>query len=432
MLRPQHIYRIRPVLLLGTVAWLLSAAIGVASAGPATEFRKGIGIGAMAWASIEPGPQRQFTFPPFSDSNPSYALTFNELQTLRRTGFDFVRLAVDPGPFLQFQGPRRDALDGILVDRVRLILAAGLAVIVDFHPSDMHPDYTAQALTAGLNTPLYQNYLLLLARTAALLDHLHSDKVALELMNEPPVRAHVWQPMLEAAYAAARGQAADLLLVLEGGEQGSPDALTAIAAGPFANDRAVVFSFHYYEPYQFTHQGASWNAARYLADVPYPASARPLEDSLQATAAAIAATDLPQSRKSSAYRDAQMRLESYRRSQFGSRQIATTFEQVAKWAQSQAIPNDQIMLGEFGAGKTKLQESGIRAAERAHWFRDVREQADVQRFSWCVFAYRGGAFGLANSATSNDIEPGVAQALGLALRAPAKAATLPAAPVGSR
>ena len=422
MLRPEHIHRIGPLLLLATVAWLSSAAISGASAGPAAEFRKGIGIGAMAWASIEPGPQREFTFPPFSLSDPSYALTFDELQTLRRTGFDFVRLAVDPGPFLQFQGARRDALDGILIDRVRLILTAGLAVIVDFHPSDMHPDYTAQALTAGLNTPLYRSYLQLIARTASLLARLHSRKVALEFMNEPPVPTYVWQPMLEAAYAAARGQAAELLLVLEGGGEGSPDALTALAVGPFANDPAVVFSFHYYEPYQFTHQGASWNAARYLADVPYPAFARPLEDSLQATAAAIAATDLPPSRKASAYRDAQTRLQSYRWSQFGRRQIATTFEQVANWAQSQAIPDDRIMLGEFGARKTKLQESGIRAAERAQWFHDVREQAQAHGFSWCVFAYRGGAFGLVRSETSNDIEPNIAEALGLALRAHSKAA----------
>jgi len=432
MLRSRHLRRTRPLLLLGIVAWLSSAAVAGASAGPAAEFRKGIGIGAMAWASIAPGPQREFTFPPFSLSDPAYALTFDELQTLRRTGFDFVRLAVDPGPFLQFQGARRDALDGILMDRVRLILAAGLAVIVDFHPSDMHPDYTAQALTAGLNTPLYRGYLRLIARTASLLARLHSRQVALEFMNEPPVPAYVWQPMLEAAYAAARGQAADLLLVLEGGQDGSADALTALAAGPFANDRAVVFSFHYYEPYQFTHQGASWNPARYLADVPYPASARPLEDSLQATAAAIAATDLPPSRKASAYRDARTRLESYRRSQFGRRQIATAFEQVANWARAQAIPDDQIMLGEFGARKTALQESGIRAAERAQWFRDVRAEAAIHGFGWCVFAYRGPGFGLASRATGNDIEPGIAEALGLALRPQSKAAAEPAALSGSR
>ena len=38
-------------------------------------------------------------------------------------------------------------------------------------------------------------------------------------------------------------------------------------------------------------------AARYLADVPYPALARPLQDSLDASAAAIAASELHSAEK---------------------------------------------------------------------------------------------------------------------------------------
>ena len=174
-----------------------------------TSFRRGIGIShAMAWARID-SVTRDFAFPPFSE--PANALTGNELQSLRRTGFDFVRLAVDPGPFLQFQGRRRDALDDILIDCVSRILTARLSVVVDFHPSDLHPDYTARALTAGLDTPLYQSYLRMLERTARLLDRLHSRKVAIEPMNEPPRPPDVWQPMLEAAYAAVRRGSTNLL-----------------------------------------------------------------------------------------------------------------------------------------------------------------------------------------------------------------------------
>ena len=45
------------------------------------------------------------------------------------------------------------------------------------------------------------------------------------------------------------------------------------------DDPATLLSFHYYDPYQFTHQGAPWVAARYLTDVPYPALGRSLQDS---------------------------------------------------------------------------------------------------------------------------------------------------------
>lgn len=414
--------RIRPIrfALAAAASWLI--ALPAAGAESGTSFRHGIGIShAMAWARIEPGPLRAFAFPPFADA--SNALTSEQLQTLRRTGFDFVRLAVDPGPFLQFQETQREALDRILLDRVKLILASGLHVIVDFQPSDLHPDYTAQALTAGLGTALFADYLQLIGRTAGLLGRLQSNGIALELMNEPPVQAYAWQPLLEAALAAARQRAADLPVILEGGDEASAAALMAMRTAPFVSDRNALFAFHYYDPYQFTHQGAPWNDARYLADVPYPALARPLEGSLQATAAAIATTDLPQDQKSSAYHDAQIRLASYRRSGFDAQAIAQTFTQVADWAQSHGIAPDRIMLGEFGARRTSLQRDGVRAAERAQWFHDVSEQAEVHGFAWSVWVYRGaGGFALTPAEPSNDIDPGVAQALGLNFLPRSKAA----------
>ncbi len=383
-------------------------------------FRRGIGIGhLMAWAAITPGPAREFVFPPFAAV--STARFAAELQTVRRTGFDFVRLAVDPGPFLQFDGERRDALDRMLVERINLILAAELGVIVDFHPSDMHPDYTAAALTAGTSSPLFADYLRLIERTAGLLDGLRSANIALELMNEPPVFAQVWQPMLDAAYAAARRDSARLTLVVEGGDEGSAAALMAMRTAALAKDPAVQFSFHYYDPYQFTHQGASWNAARYLADVPYPARARPIGDSLTATAALIGTSELAATRQAQAYRDAQARLEQYRNSGFDRTTVAKEFERVAKWARSQGIAPGRVMLGEFGARQTALQLSGVRANERAQWFRDVRQAAEAQNFGWAAWVYRGQGFGLAPEPGA-DLEPDVADALGLNSSAPRKAA----------
>jgi endoglucanase len=416
-------WRAKVPLLAVAAAWACLATCAW-PAGAETAFSRGIGMShVMAWAAIAPGPARQFVFPPFTDvTGTQFA---SELQTLRRTGFHFVRFAVDPGPFLQFQGERRDRVDRILIDRINLILASGLAVVVDFHPSDMHPDYTAQQLTAGAASPVFQSYLRLVERTARLLGGLHSDKVALELMNEPPLAQAEWQPMLEAAYAAARRGSRDLPLVLEGGHEASAPALMEMNTSPFSGDRAVIYSFHYYDPYQFTHQGASWNPARYLADVPYPARVRPLDDGLRATAALIAAADLPAPKGALAYQDAQARLEDYRASGFDGRTITADFARVARWARLRGIPADHILLGEFGANQTALQLSGIRAAERAQWFHDVSQAAQNNGFGWAAWAYRGGGFALAQSETADDIEPRIAAALGLRSDATRKAAAAP-------
>ena len=336
----------------------------------------------------------------------------HELQELRRAGFDFVRLAVDPGPFLQFQGARRDQLDQILIDRIELILSSGLSVIVDFHPSDLHDDYSAEALTRGIDEPIFQDYLRLLARTAALLGRLQSRRVALEIMNEPPVPPAHWEPMLAAAYTIIRDRAPHLLLVLDGGDEGSAEGLRAL--DQFSKDPATLLSFHYYDPYQFTHQSAPWNAARFLADVPYPALARPLQDSLDASAAMIAAGDLPSPQKLLASLDARQQLESYRKSSFDRSTIARNFDHIAEWARDHGVPTDRIILGEFGAKKNDRRAEETRDAERAHWFRDVREEAEAHGFIWAIWTYRGtGGFALVRNEESDELDPAVIEALGI-------------------
>jgi hypothetical protein len=371
----------------------------------ATTFRHGIGIGhALAWAAVEPAPSRAFVFPPFADSAKYLG---SELKALRRIGFDFVRLAVDPGPFLQFKGARRDRLDDILLERVKLILASGLSVIVDFHPSDIHPDYLAEVLTRGVDTPVFQDYVRMLVRTAALLDRLQSRNVALELMNEPPVAPERWQPMLEAAYKAVRERAPRLLLVIDGGDEGSAEGLRAL--GPFSSDPAALLSFHYYDPYQFTHQGAPWVAARYLGDVPYPALARPLQQSLDASAALIAKADLPPSEKARARADARQRLEEYRRSGFDQ-----SFDRIAQWARDHHVPPGRIILGELGAIGRDARLAGARDADRARWLRDVREEAEAHGFIWAAWVYRGsGGFSLTRDDEGTELDPTVIEALGL-------------------
>ena len=396
---------------------LLLAALPAAAqtTADASQFRRGIAIAhSLMWAQVEQ-PSKRFDFPAFVAQ--SRRLEPAELQALKRAGFDFVRLAVDPGPFLQFDGIRRDELDRVLIEQVRLILASGLAVIVDLHPSDLHPDYTGRALTGGVQTRAFQDYLKLVERTARLLAGLKSPRVAFELMNEPPIAPEAWQPMLEAAYQAARKGAPDLLLVLPGASEGMPEGLIGLRAAPFRSDPAVFYTFHYYEPFQFTHQGASWNAARHLADVPYPANARPLRDSLDATAAAIESSNLTQAQKTLAALEARRLLESYRRSGFDRAAMGKSLDRIVAWAKANGVPTNRILLGEFGALKSSRQAHGVRATERRQWFADVRAEAEARGFSWAVWVYKLGGFAVVNDERGVDVDPVIVDALGLNPRA---------------
>lgn len=383
----------------------------VPSRGEEFTFRRGIGVGhPMAWATIEGGSRGGFAFPPFLDDDRAFPPT--EIRALRTAGLDFVRLAIDPGPFLAFEGRQREYADRFLKETVARILAEGLAVIVDLHPSDLHPAYFSTELTEGLHTPKFQAYLELLARTAASLAALDSPRIALELMNEPQVSAAAWQPMLEAAYATARKAAPHLTLILGGGLQNSVEGLRTIDTRPFAGDAAVVYTFHYYDPYQFTHQGAAGNDAALLANVPYPADVRPLRESLASSGEAVAAAKLDAAGAQRALASVKRQLENYRRSGFDRAAIARDLDQVAEWARGRGIRPSRILLGEFGA---RLTPFTARTAERERWLREVREETETRGFGWAAWVYRGaGGFALARNETGPGLDPIVMRALNLA------------------
>jgi hypothetical protein len=388
-------------------AWLFADTAHAQGNQPA--FRRGIGIShIMAWAPLEPAPSKNFVFPAFSYPDATFA---RELKALRRTGFDFVRFAVDPGPFLQWQGERRDDLIQKLLGYVRLIISCDLSVIVDFHPSDMHPDYVGARIAAGADAPLFKDYLRVVAQVAAALHELHSSRVALEIMNEPPMRALVWRPMRDAAYAAVRNVAPKLPLVLDGGEEGNFEG--TIALDSYRDDPNALFSFHYYRPWQFTHQGMAGMDAQYLTDVPYPANARPMQESVDATAATLAAAKLAASQRFEAQTKARRNLDSYRASRFDRSQIASDFDTVARWAREHSIPANRIILGEFGALNNAQRGVATRQPERLRWLSDVREEAEAHGFAWAAWVHSGSiGFSLVERDGSTELDSGTLRALG--------------------
>lgn len=412
-------------LLAGLVAACLIVQAAHAQSSQPT-FRRGIGIShVMMWAPLEPAPSKDFVDPPFTYPDAQFT---RELKALRRTGFDFVRFAVDPGPFLQWEGPRRDELIRKLLDYVRLILSCDLSVIVDFHPSDMHPDYLASRIAGGPDAPLFKKYARLLARIAASLEELPSSRVALELMNEPPMRAAAWKPMLDTAYSAVRKAAPKLLLVLDGGEEGNLDG--TITLDGFRDDPNILFSFHYYRPWQFTHQGLGGMAAQHLTDVPYPARARPMSESLEATAATITAAKLAPSKLLQAKAKARRDLDSYGASSFDRSDIARDFDIVAHWARDHLVPAHRIILGEFGVMDGAQRPGAARQADRLRWLSDVREEAEAHGFAWAAWVHSGSVgFSLVERDGGTELDRGVLRALGLDKAVEPPRVMSPAAPV---
>jgi len=369
----------------------------------------------MSWAQIEASPSKRFVRPAFRE--PNRAVSDAEIVGLKKAGFDFVRLTVDPGPFLQFAGSDRDELDAILLHNVSRFLKFDLKVIVDFHPGIQHEDYLPEKLVLAPDDPLFTRYVEMIKRTAKLLaDKRLVDSVALELMNEPPIGFNVWSARLwdrlqRRLYLAARGESNDLTLILTGAQFGNYTGLIRLSPKGM-QDRNTLYTFHYYLPRVFTNQGVSNDETSCVCffHIPYP----PARGSVAQLWPAIEARIRELGSVSLASPVAHKLLVDYFQKSFDEHDIGQHFDEVLDWAKTNGIDPTRIFLGEFGVSRTYGKNLGADDDDAARWLGDVRRAAESRHFSWAVWEFKGnGGMSIMTNDHSSEVHPLIVDALGL-------------------
>ena len=226
-----------------------------------------------------------------------------------------------------------------------------------------------------------------------------------------------WQRQLEALHAAARAAAPDLLLVLSGTEGGDAGGLEHLDARPFQGSD-VLYTFHYYEPHDFTHQGVSDDGGRgafrhYLSGLPYPSSI-PFDPTTLVgdNLAADPKLDGPTRRRYSA--EAIVRARAYAAGGFDRDRVRRDFDRVVAWAAAQGVPPSRILLGEFGVSRQSDDHIGTDSISAESWLRDVRQEAERHGFAWAYWVLSGEvAMQLVTHDGSATLNRGVLDALGL-------------------
>ncbi|GHD19708.1 glycoside hydrolase family 5 protein [Tianweitania populi] len=340
----------------------------------------------------------------------------DKLAKLKADGFDFVRMPIDPAPFLSNKAQAlHDRLFAEVHDAVRMINAAGLKVIVDLHLIE-RDDNPANSMSGVLgSTETFGRYIELTRRMGRTLANEDPSRVALELMNEPGTVCDEagnadWRDRLLKLYAAARSSATKLTLVLTGGCAGNAEGLVAMKAKDIP-DQNVIWTFHSYQPFLLTHQGAEWagDFIRYVTGLPYPLDAS--TDKTRETIRKRIENEAPLHRRAGmlAYLDEQLaeldtpeKLDAL---------IQRPFDQVADWAKRNRVAPDQILLGEFGMIRQEYQNPFVMpAASRAKYAKDVIAAAEKHDFAWAIWGY-GGAFGIVESFGGEAAEPDVLQVI---------------------
>jgi endoglucanase len=344
----------------------------------------------------------------------------DDLKALKSAGFDFLRMPVDPSPFLSGETlALRDELYASVLASVRMINRAGLKVIVDMH---LIPSGSSRNIGMGevMDDPqMFDAYVEMVRRMARTLADEDPRHVAFELMNEPVVDCDVdgsglWPERQQKLFAAARSSATGLTLILTGACYSSAASLAKIDPKAIADDN-IIWTFHSYDPFLLTHQGATWagDFIPYVTGLPYPLSAVPraqLDAALNTIRARIKA-EAPWARQSGllAYLDEQV--ASLDTDQKLREIMDAPFTRVEAWAKANGIKPENITLGEFGMIRQEYGNPYVMPAEyRAVYVRDMIARAEAHGFSWSVWSY-GGAFGIVDAFGGDKAEPDVMDAI---------------------
>jgi endoglucanase len=253
-------------------------------------------------------------------------------QKAKDAGFDAIRLpvrwnahALDSAPFTIFTS-FFERVDWAVENG----LSRGMVVILDFHHFLPYMDCPACERS---------RFLMLWEQIA---DHYRAypPELVFELLNEPTnaVPAADWNDALASALGIIRASNPNRIVVV------GPVGWNGLGALPGLqlpeNDRGLIVTFHYYEPFHFTHQGAGWAEG---------------SDAWLGTSWTGSAAE--------------------------QQAIRNDFESVSTWGAAHGRP---IFLGEFGAYSKAEMDS------RARWTATVARQAESLSFSWAYWEFCSG------------------------------------------
>lgn len=252
--------------------------------------------------------------------------------TIREAGFNSVRLPVKWSAHAAKEAPY--TIDRAFFERIDWAIAQAkkndLVIIVNMHHYDeIHHDPDAHAdRFLGLWTQIAERY------------KDEPPSVYFELLNEPSRKLSddAWNKLFPSALAIVRKTNPTRPVIVGPSQWNSVDHLDRLRLPD--DDKWLIATFHYYLPYEFTHQGAPWDSnARQWLGKRWP------ENEAQA------------------------------------KQLADHFAKAAAWGKEQKRP---LFLGEFGVYSAAAMD------QRVRWTKAVVAEAEKHDIAWSYWEFCSG------------------------------------------
>ena len=302
---------------------ILSAA-AVAQEGDAFAHNRQLGRGINLGNGLE------------APSEGEWGFTIREeyFKTSADAGFDSVRIPIRWSAHTEKEPPYR--IDPAFLQRVdevvKQALAQDLTAVINFHHYE--------ELYANPETE--QPRFLALWKQVAERCKDQPDRLYFELLNEPhgDLSAEKWNDLLVKALGVVRESNPERIVIIGPAQWNNISHLDQLKLPE--DDRRLIATFHYYSPFEFTHQGAEWvdNSQPWLGT------------KWEGTAAEKKA-------------------------------VTDDLDRAVRWAERHRRP---LYMGEFGAYSKADMES------RARWTRFLTQEAAKRSISWSYWEF-GSGFG---------------------------------------
>ncbi|MEB3286199.1 MAG: glycoside hydrolase family 5 protein [Vampirovibrionales bacterium] len=318
--------------------------------------------------------------------------TNEELRNLKEIGFTHIRLPITPYILVGNWESRQINPQGIeLLDQaIQRILDHKLAVVVEMAPDEPSP----LAKNLATSDQAVENFAWLWDLLSKRYAKLDTERVFFEVLNEPHFDAYLkpeqaksrWDYVVGKIVPVIRKNAPDNTIIVTGYDWSYASSMKKVK---LLDDQNIVYTFHYYDPMVFTHQGTSWIQVPdvgKLKNMPYPPTAENCAAFKQGMV-----TKTPDF------------VDRYCES-FKPDAITKQMDSIGDWAQKN---NLKVYMGEFGVHKNPSLPQA-----RAAYIEDVRQAAEKNGIAWSMWDYKQG-FDIMKPHSATEYDPMVLNALGL-------------------
>ncbi len=195
--------------------------------------------------------------------------TEKDVAFIKAAGFDHIRLPVDEEQLWDSTGKRYDDAFQLLDNCMNWINTAGLRVVLDLHILRSH-HFNAAEKPLWTQPAAQDKFIMLWKDLAAAVHKWPNGMLAYEFMNEPVADdPEQWNRLLARVADSIRSWERERVLVIGSNRWQSANTFDQLRIP--TNDKNILLSFHFYEPFHLTHYKASWtNLKDFNGQVQYP------------------------------------------------------------------------------------------------------------------------------------------------------------------